>query len=206
MRTRTSNGRGQAYALEGLIAALIVAGSVVVGLQAVDTTPWVTGSDDVDAENQRVEAHDILATSADGGSLSRAIRCVDKNGDPHRNVGKPPSGGSLTDFGRILGDTLVERNFEYRVSVAYVDPSASSGRAVTWIEGEALEPSGPTSTATTVVTLTDDMTMYREFQSCGEAEGTLDDEPGYYIPDADTRSAVYNVVEVRLEIWPEGSS
>ena len=35
-----SHNRGQVFALEGIISALVIIGALVLGLQAVDTAPW----------------------------------------------------------------------------------------------------------------------------------------------------------------------
>ena len=204
---RPSQSRGQAYSLEGIIAALIVAGAVLVGLQAVDTTPWTTNGNDRPGELQQAQAEDLLAAAADDGSLSRVVRCVSDTGMPYTNLAADPP-LNLTDFGYMLNQTFAKRGFQYRVSLVHAhwnDSTDSRYRNVTDLSGERTDPAGPAVTASRTVTLTDDMQVYRNLDGCRDSRGTLSSVSKFYADDVDSSSPVYNVVQVRLVVWQEGS-
>jgi hypothetical protein len=196
--------RGQAYTLEGLIAALIIASSVLVGLQAVDTTPWTTGSSDAQAEQWQAQADDLLAAVDGEGSLSRAVRCVDDSG------GLNPAASELTVLGDRINQSLSDRGLRYRLSLAYWNDSRGV-RETRTLAGGGTTPTSDAVTATRRVTLTDNMTTYdindRSGLStrpvCPPRGDTLAGSGDFYVPDVNSSSAVYNVVEVRLSVWSE---
>lgn len=209
MRWRPPRPRAQAYSLEGIIAALIVAGAVLVGLQAVDTTPWTTNGNDRPVELQQAQAEDLLAAAADDGSLSRVVRCVSDTGRPYTNLGADPP-LNLTDFGYMLNQTFAKRGFQYRVAIVHSHWNDSVSpprryRNVTPLSGERTDPAGPAVTASRTVTLTDDMRVYRNIDGCRDVRGTLSSVSNFYADDVDSASPVYNVVQVRLVVWKEGS-
>ncbi|MUV89222.1 hypothetical protein GJ629_04350 [Halapricum sp. CBA1109] len=201
-------GRGQAYTLEGFIAALIVASSVLVGLQAVDTTPWTASGDDIGAEGRQVEAQDLLAVAAERGALDTAVRCVDGSGQPYPRIASEPIDGveNTTAFGPMLNGSFATRGFDYRVSFSYLD--GAGGRATTVVEGEDAVTDGQVVTASRTVVLTDSMASYERdgaTGACVPRGETLSADSDHYVPDARS-GPVYNVVEVRVEVWAEGSN
>lgn len=191
-----SSSRGQAYTLEGVIAALIIASSVLVGLQAVDTTPWTTGSTEVLSEQRQTQADDLLATTYEDGSMVRAISCVDDGGDLTSAV------IDLTDFGERINESLAQRGFGYRLSVAYWNASSDTRDRVV-LAGSGANPGSDAVTATRRAPLTDEMQSYdiNSAETCEPRDETVSENSDFYAPQVDSSSSVYNVVEVRLDVW-----
>lgn len=193
--------RGQAYALEGIIAALVVATSVLVGLQVVHTTPWTVGTSETLSEQRQTLANDLLVAGDENGTLSRTVRCVDTSGQLN------PAVHSETVFGQMVDRTLGQRGFSYRLSFAYWDGSAGEQTEIA-VEEADTGPSGDVVTATRTVVLTDGMNTFdiNDDSVCAPRDDTLEDNTDFYISNTNSSSAVYNVVEVRLDVWKGGSS
>jgi hypothetical protein len=199
--------RGQAYTLEGIIAALLLLSSVLLALQAVSITPTTPGTIDRDARAQlRTQAQDVLAVSHESGALKQAVlqwntstgAFYDPDYDDYnisREFGygpkRPPN-----DFGRMLNETFAQRGFNVNVYIEY-----RSGSDWTETERRVLIRRGiPTDnavSATHVVTLYDDMQL-----TAGSYERLGDLDPAdFYAKDIYPNGPIYNIVRVRVVIW-----
>jgi hypothetical protein len=205
--------RGQAYTLEGVIAAIVVAASVLYGLQAVNVAPWATSADERQLESMRTQAEDLLAATADDGTLRRMVTCVkDGTGQPNGIIAVPPEevagtpGVNATTFGKALNQTFRANGYRYAV---YFD---SWNHTTGQVESELVYPaSEPTPTRATVsasypVTLFDGtaVSTSNDCDPTGDAlETRVDDGDPLYIDEYDGTGdpETFAVVEVRLVVW-----
>lgn len=120
--------RGQAYTLEGVIAAIILASALLYGLQAVDVAPYTSDDrSDRRLDSLRTQVSDALAVAADNGTLKRAVTCINATtGDPHTLIGQPPNvvtGGNVAGLGAIMNGTVGDRDRQYIVLFDYWNAS-----------------------------------------------------------------------------------
>jgi hypothetical protein len=189
--------RGQAYTLEGLVAAVLIASSVILGLQAVDVAPWTSGPDEDTLDSLRTQGEDALAVAAENGSIERAVTCLDGS-TPDTNA-YAPGEESATAFGPLLNETFANRGYSYNVFLVYQSGNTMTETLV-YPENEQ-EPQEGTVTVSRRVALYDNMTVY---ESPGGACSETGDElytRGAYGGDQHPDSQLYNVVEVRVEVW-----
>jgi len=203
--------RGQAYTLEGVIAALILLTSVLFALQALIVTPTTSGTVDPDVQSDlRQQANDILVTTAndDEFSLSTLVRYWDQGDQTFFNATNSRVGyGSRTPpaiFGTLLTETFDERARLYNVEMQYLANETGGGRESTPIVFQG-EPSENAIVATYTVTLFDKQSLTSPTAGDVELEeldtNQTDGDDGYYpIPDA-MDGPVYNIVEVRVVVW-----
>lgn len=190
------HNRGQAYALEGIIGAVIVVSALVLGLQAVDIAPW-TGDDERQNTETRVEVADALAVAEDTGALREAVTCVGSDGTPDPEVAAAEDGTS--ELGTVLNRTL-EGRYTYRIGVEYPTTDNETERVQI-----GPTPSLPNTDAVSVsryVALSDSDPVYEvEDDSCTQNGrlGTVDDDE-IYLEDQ-SGGALYAVVEVRVIAW-----
>jgi|GEM_PF-852684 len=213
----TGTDRGQAYTLEGLIAAIILASAVLYGLQAVDVAPY-TADDRSDRrlEVLRTQVSDALAVAADNGTLRRAVTCIDPStGDPHPRLGQPPnavSGGDETALGSILNATVGGTERQYIVLFDYWSPDASPPRQLTKV---VYSRSGSMQLTFTrePVTVTHQVPVFNSTtirtNACNpepsgqtvEGRATSDDLYLPYSTPASSDRELYAVVTVRVIAW-----
>lgn len=187
--------RGQAYALEGIIGAVIVVSALVLGLQAVDIAPW-TGDSERQNDLTRVGVADVLDSAQDTDALRTAAVCLDSDGAVHPNVGIPSA--PATAFGEILANTL-DDSYQYRVSIDY--PTADGFESVP-VGPQPSLPNQPTVTVSRYVALSDSTPVFegRECNPRGETLGDLD-EDDIYLQETSDGSDLYTVVRVRVVAW-----
>ncbi|EMA15718.1 DUF7288 family protein [Haloarcula amylolytica] len=189
--------RGQAYTLEGVLAAIVVVTATVYGLSAVDTGPFQTGSQQRTAELES-RASDTLSLAAETGALHNATACYSV-GTPTLNGNQT---GSSTEFEMMLNQTFDRQGDQYNLYFSYWD-SDSDARQTTIVSQETEENvadrPADAAVATETVTLTDDMPA--RIGDCSGTGPSLSTVDGYFAPDAESDSIVYNVVEVRLVVW-----
>lgn len=200
--TPPMDGRGQSYALEGLVAGLIVLAAIAVALQTAAVTPQSTS-----ATNQRIEvierttAATLLDHAARNGSLRRAA--LFWNDDQRRFVnassegyvpGPPPN-----RFGELLERTFYDERVAVNVYVSYTDATGDSSRETMVFQGT---PSNAAVSASHTLVLFDDDHLVNR---TGPIDTSLNDTKGaggsFYAPDAAPNSSVWNVVEVKLVVW-----
>ncbi|MEF8936864.1 MAG: hypothetical protein V5A32_02830 [Halovenus sp.] len=194
------HNRGQAYALEGIIGAVIVVSALLLGLQAVDIAPWTAG-DERATEDIRTQMGDTLDGAQDSDALRTVATCLASDDEPHPNVAAAE--GVTTEFGDILANTTAE-SFNYQI---YLDYNTSSGIQTVGIDTGSPLPNQPTATVSREVALYDS-DIVRENPSCVPRIGadgeplTLEDESGdIYLEDQDPDSELFAVVRIRVTAW-----
>lgn len=200
--------RGQAYAIEGIIGAIIVVSSLVLGLQAVDMSTWSNGGDGQTTAT-RTEIADMLDVAQDTGALQEAVTCVSTgfDADPHPRVASTNDPSS--EFGKILRNTTGQSGEQYRYRIAIDYPNGEGGYNTTQI-GQTPEQNRETVTVSEYVTLTDTDPVFEvEDGSCVAQDETLGQDVGggTYIygsgsdDEEDPDSELYAVVRVRITAW-----
>ncbi|WP_251344152.1 DUF7288 family protein [Haloplanus halophilus] len=200
--------RGQAFTLEGFVAAAVVLTSVVLALQTV-VVPPDAGTANQD-DSLRTQAEDILRTqaSADGRDLTHAVRYWDPlrrtfDGAQDREVGYGNQSLPGALFGGAFERTFSARGLTYNVVLVYHRPGNASARAEPLLYQGT--PGPDAVTARHAVTLYDDMTLTspgagpRRLDQY-DADPDVDGASFYPIPDV-VDGPVYNVVEVRVTVW-----
>lgn len=194
------HSRGQAYALEGIIGAVIVVSALVLGLQVVDIAPY-DSSDQQATESARLQMADTLDAAQDSDALRTVATCLAADDEPHPNVAS--TDGITTEFGDILANTTAE-SYNYQILLDY---NTSSGVQTVPVDTESPLPNQPTATVSRQVALFDSDTVY-ENPSCRPRVGadgeplTLEEESGdIYIEDQDPSSELFAVVRIRVIVW-----
>lgn len=185
--------RGQAYTLEGIIGAIVIASALVIGLQAVDPAPW-TQTDPTNPEELRTQSQDLVDAASDSGALHTAIRCS--------NDGTPPSSEAFmegTGLANLTANALATDN--YRISVESVDPSTGDRQEWVIVAGQ---PGRTSATVTRQVAIFDsDAVLTYDGDECDQPTldaGTLGDSGEFYIDDHHS-GVLYAVVTVRVIVW-----
>jgi len=186
--------RGQVFALEGIISALVIVGALVLGLQAVDTAPWNDGERER-GEEVRTDIDDVLALAEDRGALQEAVTTVDSTGEPRSVV---PGADAQITFDRILDNTTAIRS-EFRVEYDYHNEHGEV-ETVT-VRDQPTSTANPTATATRQVVLFNNDTV-RSGPSGENEEGTLEEvNDDIYLENQDEDDELYAVVTVRVMVW-----
>lgn len=201
--------RGQAYTLEGIIGAMVVLMAVLFALQSAVITPTTGGLNDrtVQAQVQQ-EVQDALVVAANNESenLSYMIRHWDGDGgfedasgpqledENHSTYETGEDGNFTTKFtlGEILYERFGENGQNYNVEAHYEDGDANRTHKTLVYQGSP--PSGAVTASYTV-------TLYSEQETTGDDEEELQNVDQETIPDRNTGSPVYNVVEIRVIVW-----
>ncbi|PSP84065.1 hypothetical protein BRC96_06055 [Halobacteriales archaeon QS_6_64_34] len=190
-------GRGQAYTLEGVLAAILVVTATVYGLEVIDTRAW---EDETQGETQQLayQASDVLSIASESGALRDAVLCY--------REGRPIDGNrerTLTEFERMLNHTFDSQAQQYNLYFSYWNTSDQRETRLVSEGSEGSNDGPPTSTAdaSTTVTITDD-TRRRIGDECSPIPLTVKDDQEFYISeDVAPDSPLYNIVEVRLVVW-----
>lgn len=200
--------RAQAHTLEAFVAALLLVAGLIFASQATAVTPLSASTSNQHIENQhRAVANDLLAVSAEDGSLREAV--VHWNGTDEGFVGSGnrtyytgtlPQ-GDPNDPDHPLSEPLStffdDRHLAYNIDVSYQRSSSPTDRSTQPMVVMG-SPSDNAVSATRTVVLYDSTEL-----SGGQNEGTPLSESGdeFYADDTDPDSQVYNVVEVRIVVW-----
>lgn len=222
---RRDADRGQAYALEGFIAAVVLLVAVLLAVQSVVVAPSAGGSVDRSVQAQlQGEVQDALVVAESEGDLSHVIRYW--NPDEGRyyewNVNENASGEYTGDrfanrsvmngtaaehhpfgFGELLDERFGQAARSYNVELVYQDPDSDGGTDSFYLVYQGSPDSSGVSASHTV-TLTDDqeLTTPGTTGTLREAREPEDAEAAPYpIPNVDEDERLYNVVEVRLVVW-----
>jgi hypothetical protein len=200
--------RGQAFTLEGFVAAAVVLTAVLFALQAV-VAPPDSGTADRSG-SLRIQAEDILRTQAsdDDGDLTSVVRYWDPLRRTYYGAQDRTVGYGNETLPTALFDGSFERTFSVRglsyniVFVYHQRGNASMGKEPLLYQGR---PSAGAVTARHTVTLYDTMRLtapgagprqLQQYDTNASNEST-----GFYpIPDVDD-GPIYNVVEVRVTVW-----
>lgn len=186
--------RGQAYTLEGVLAAILVVTATVYGLQSIDTRAW---EDETDSDVQQLQyrASDVLTLAGESGALRDAVVCYRK--------GRPIDGNrdrSLSEFERMLNTTFDSQADQYQLTFSYWDGDTRRSTVVSQKTDNAdKRPPAAAAVASTTVTVTDD--TRRRDDSCDPIPPTVKEtEKSFYMDDV-ASSSLFNIVEVRLAVW-----
>lgn len=212
---RSSDNRGQAYTIEGIIGAIVIASALVLGLQAVDIAPWTDDSTDRQTESLRVQVQDVLDAAEDRDALQTAATCIDGdgNGTPHPAVaaGGADNDTARTTFGTLLNRTL-DGTYQYSVYLDYqnaTDPSDINTTALT----PDRDVTRSSVTVTRQVALFDTDPIMEFDTDAGGCVGVTagenntlrsrQDDPDreIYLDDQGDSSELFAVVRIRVVAW-----
>lgn len=209
MTKTTSQSRGQAFTLEGLVAGLILLTALLFAMQAVVVTPGAPGAD-VEPDI-RQQAMDMLDIAEQEGALSEMVRYYNNDSNATTFAGARDStvgyGSSVppTRFGNLTAWTFRDRGKVVNVVIEYQrssDPGNVSDEIGSRIERLIYQGAPPeaAAVASTTVTLYSNQTL-----TGPEGDGvTLAEahEQGFYpIPNVDPDGPLHNVVQVRVIVW-----
>ena len=187
--------RGQAYTLEGVLAAILVVTATVYGVQAIDTRAW---EDETRAETEQLEqrASDVLTLAGESGALRDAVLCY--------REGNPISGNrerELNEFEQMLNTSFGRQAAQYRINFTYWDDDQRETRTVSRTGSGSSVPT-TAAVASTTVTVTDSTNITTRANDCNPIPVTVkESEDGFYMSDVNDESELYNIVEVRLTVW-----
>lgn len=186
--------RGQAYTLEGIIGAIVIASALVIGLQAVDPAPW-TEPEPTNPEELRTQAEDLLDAAEDRDALHTAVRCGDEDGVLDREGFMAGTGlANMTE--NMLGTN------NYRLSVEYVD--AESGERVETVVVSG-RPGRTSATVTRQVAIFEsDGLLEYDGEECSQPTidpETLGEAGTFYIDNQHDGQELYALVTVRVVVW-----
>ena len=191
-------GRGQAYTLEGVLAAILVVTATVYGLGAIDTRAW---EDETQSETEQLayQASDVLSIASESGALRDVVLCY--------REGRPIDGNrerTLAEFERMLNHTFDSQAQQYNLYFSYWNTSDQRETRLVSEESQGSNDRPPTSAvdASATVTITDN-TSRRIGDECSSIPLTVkEDQNSFYISeDVSPDSPLYNIVEVRLVVW-----
>lgn len=189
-----TDSRGQAYTLEGIVAAILVVSSLLLALQAVVVTPTTEGTADRDTMSQLdTQADDVLAAAHEQEALAEAALWDNSsNGTvPGWRVGRCPGGLA---FCTMLEETFTNRSYRYNVYVDY----RANGTTDTKPLFEQGVPNSNAVTATHAVTLHGGMNLtgpYVPDVSLSEFERD------FYVEKTDAGGLDLYMVEIRVVVW-----
>ncbi len=193
--------RGQAYSLEGVIGAIVIASALVLGLQAVSIEPWTGGGPEQGIDTQ-IQMEDTLDILEDQEALREIALCVggDDEHTPHEGV--ISTDPAVEPVGTVLNRTA-SRTADYNVYVAYPDEDGTINETAV---GSELTPTRSTVTVTREVILFDSDPVYELNETalaCSPTDVELGDAPedDIYLTDQNEDSDIYAVVQVRVVAW-----
>ncbi|WP_254862465.1 DUF7288 family protein [Halovivax gelatinilyticus] len=217
-RSPTTDERGQAFTLEGFVAAIVLLTAVLFALQAVVITPTTGGAVDRGVQAQaEQEVKDVVMTGAASDDLSKLVRYYDNEseewidatfGEDADFVYNNSAYANVSDFGYVLNTHFFEHggnsyNVEYiywedennrsttdavRMGGARGQGAVSASFTVTLYESQNLTVSGSNGPEESDETVTLEVAH---------------DQYDYPIPPMEQAddSEVYNIVEVRVTVW-----
>jgi hypothetical protein len=187
------DSRGQAYTLEGIVAAILVVSSLLLALQAVVVTPTTEGTADRDTLSQLdTQADDVLAAAHEQEALAEAA-LWDNDSDATINdwqVDDCPDGLGLC---RMLNDTFTNRSYRYNV---YVDYRANGTTDTKPLFSQGV-PNSNAVTATHAVTLHGGMNLTGPGSKPTLAE--LGDD--FYARTVEAGDLDLYMLEIRVVVW-----
>lgn len=188
--------RGQAYTLEGVLAAILVVTAMVYGLGAIDTRAW---QDSTREETQQLSyrASDLLTVAGETGALRNATLCYRDGRRLNGNRTAPRS-----TFESMLNATFDTQGDQYLITLSYWGENDERESVIVSENNDESvnRPPASAAVATTAVTLTDDMNR-RLGGGCNPVGLQVQNDSSFFVPDAAGNSTLYNVVEVRLTVW-----
>ena len=216
-RRRAADERGQAFTLEGLIAAIVLLTAVLFALQAVVITPTTGGSVDRGVQAQvDQQLTDAMLVGAEDGNFSELVRyysaenetancpwnqdeCWYQETASNQSVYNSSTFAEELDF--VVGDVLDEHfvnqsGKSYNVEFVYFDEDGENRTTKDVVRmGGARSDSAVTASYMVV--------LHEEHElTAPDSEGTSidDDDHSYPIPNV-SEEEFYNIVEVRVTVW-----
>ena len=174
----TGRDRGQAYTLEGLVAAFVVILATFLALQSVVIMPTTGGAIDRTAQSQvQQEVGDTLVVVESQNGLTEMVG--NWSGERYDNASAFESNESLSgEFGTILQHRFSDRGYNYNLELVWQNGSTiTTERVVT--------QGSPSSTA---VSASYTVTLFDEHDHIVEDQTVSVDH-------------VHATVEVRLVVW-----
>lgn len=191
-----SDDRGQAYTLEGVLGAILVVTAVVYGLQAIDTRAWQSQTAQ-ETQQLQYRAGDMLTVAGESGALREATLCYRDS----RRISGGDSQAQRSEFEDMLNQTFDSQGDQYNLYFSWNGTDNRETTIVSSLTEDSADRAPPSvATASTTVTLTDDMPR-RIGDKCNANGPEIQDASDFYIEDVNGPSTVYNVVEVRLVVW-----
>lgn len=192
--------RGQAFTLEGIVAALVLLASVVFALQMTAVTPLSASTSNQQIEGQLgAVSEGVLEQARTNGTLRPALLYWnDSLGAFHNASAKGYYTACATPqpFGQLLERTFTDHGVACNVDVQYLTADGDPRIERLVYVGT---PTDNAVRATVLVTLYDDDVLY-------DADGeptttTLASSNTFYAPDVANGSRLYNVVQVEVVVW-----
>lgn len=199
---RTGVGRGQAFSLEAIVAAVVLLGGIVFALQVSGVTALTdtTSSGDVLQQQERL-ATSLVDVAVTNESLGPTLRYWNESNRSFHGLEdveadfytEPPT---RTTFGRLLNRTAENWRLTYNVDLYAVDGNRSVRHRPLVRNGV---PSDDAVSAARTVTLYDDDRILDETGT--PTDRTLENAT-FYLPDRYPDGPVYAVVRVEVTVWP----
>lgn len=194
--------RGQAHTLEGVVASLVLLSGLVFALQVTAVTPLSASTSNQFIENQQQSsAEGVLATAEETGALERAVLFWDEADDRFHGANEEnyyTTGGPPNAFGEMLNRTFDGGGVAFNVYFTYVTDDDRLQRKQVVYRGE---PSDNAVTASRLLTISDDDVLYAADGTATGRNVSQEGSTGFYMPDAQPGSGVYNVVKVEVVAW-----
>lgn len=196
--------RGQAYSLEGVIGAIVIASALVLGLQAVSIEPWTGGGPDQGVDT-RVQMEDTLDVLEDQNALRAGVLCLGGENETTPHPGVISADPAVDPVGTVLNRTAAT-TAEYNVYVAYPDDGDINETRI----GPRLRPGDAAVTVTREVVLLDSEPVYEFNNDEDDPACVVDDQyddlgdvpdGDIYLDNQNEDGDVYAVVQVRVVAW-----
>lgn len=193
--------RGQAYTLEGVIGAILIATAVIFALQAVDVAPWTQGTNEKKVESLRTQAEDMLSVSANDGSLENMVTCFGTDGEPADSIGEGSAADSATQLGPMLDQAFHQNGFRYNVYLQFANTTAKSEPYLVYPESGDVPPADGGVTVTRRITITNNGTQVSTDGDCGSMDAFVIEAAHDIDVPVETGSEMAYVAEVRIVVW-----
>ncbi len=179
----TNDENGQAYSLEGIASAILLISAVLLAINATAITPLTASTSNQQIEEQnRILAEDMLDSTSENNEIHDYLE--DYDGETETTVNDWRD--SNIQFKQTMYNSFdVDNNIAYNIYITY---ETQTGEMVTEQTVDQGEPSDHAAMASRNVVIHDYM---------------IEDEDDTYIDSIDNNDdqSVYNVVEVKIELW-----
>ena len=216
-RRRAADERGQAFTLEGLIAAIVLLTAVLFALQAVVITPTTGGSVDRGVQAQvDQQLTDTMLVSAEDGNLSELVRyytvvnadetcpwgqdeCWYDETPGNESVYNSSTFADELDF--VIGDVLDEHfvnqsGKSYNVEFIYFDEGGENRTTKDVVRMGGARSDSAVSASYMVVLFEDQPLTAPD----NDDDQVIADAESYPIENIEGEE-FYNIVEVRVTVW-----
>lgn len=201
------DSRGQAFTLEGFVAAALLIGTVGIALGTA-VTPPESGTQNRQ-ESLRTQADDILRTQASSDTgltfVARYWSTLRQRfaGAEDRAVGYSNETMPTALFDGAFAETFDARALTYNIVLVYQQPNTTAMGQEPLVYRSTPEESAVTARHT--ITLYDTMVLTAPEADARTLSDLTTNESSsdgrfYPIPDA-SEGPIYNVVEIRVTVW-----